>query len=376
MKKSGKKSKRHISKRFLYTLIIIGILLITVVGVYAFINATGGGHTSNEIILTINSCDVTLQDAINNEWLKETVAPTTCLSEAEFPDAYHLASEIILTINSYDVTMQDAIDQNYFKGTGTISSSSSSPSQGHPATEVEVTVNSVGKNLQNAIDDGDFSCVDGAGDPCGGDVCMTEGTIACGGTTCIGAEIAQAGTSCGTRSCDTADSVCRDYQDVTNYCDDLGECVPSSCSIITNIAQRGTPCGSGESKACNGIGYCEGSSGKGCTTKYDRDSGEWWYGCFPPYELLEESGIGYGTRACSTKLRENIFTARSTAAGSGTWTFWSHEYPNADPANAGILGGSWREATCQDKTCILFCWWDDVRHVYGWEIKPYGPGTV
>ena len=353
-----------------YAHIITGLFLILgIFVVYALVTATGAWHASNEVILTINSCDVTLQDAIDNEWLKEVVTPPSCLSEIELPDAYHRANEIILTIGSYDLTMQDAIDLDYFTGTGTISPPFSSPSQGHPATEIEVTVDSVAKTLQEAIDSGDFSCADNAGQDCGGGICMTAGKIACDGVTCLGAEIQPEGAYCGDKTC-IGVTTCGTFSNVPNYCDDAGTCVDSPCNIVTNIAPRGTPCGTTEYMACSGTGACDGVSRKGCTTRYDFDEGLWWFGC-SPFDILDRGAW----RDCSTLLGGNVYTGRSKSAGIGIWTKWSHKRIDADPADAGQTSGDWVSPMCQEQVCFIFCWWDDTRNVYEWQMKPYGPGT-
>jgi hypothetical protein len=183
-------------KRYAY--VILGLIIlfsITIFTVYALVTATGSGHPYSEILVTINGYNVTLQQAIDNEWLKGINQPTFS-TLSSIPNPGHSASEVIVAINGYEVTLQDAINQNYFKGTGTISSSSSAPFQGHPATEIEVTVNSVKKSLQDALPEIAYACAANYGQSCpSGDAsCINPGTIQCDGT-CSGSYKSK-GTSC------------------------------------------------------------------------------------------------------------------------------------------------------------------------------------
>ena len=61
------------------------------------------------------------------------------------------------------------------------------------------------------------------------------------------------GTSCGTKDCDYLDTTCRNYNDVTKYCDGAGNCGDPACNSYTN-ASYGTKCGT--CKICNSSGSC------------------------------------------------------------------------------------------------------------------------
>ncbi len=195
-----------IKKRYAYALTVLLILIAGIFVVYAVMTATGGWHPPDEIIVSIGDCDVTLQDAITNDWLKGLGTPT-CLSE--FPKTYHLASEIIIVIDPYTLTLQDAIDQNYFKGTTISSPFSSLPSKGHLATEVDVIVGGNLMNLQNALPEMKYTCVPVDGEwslwgacslSCGGGTQTRTCTApSCGGADCVG----DSSQSCNTQACPT-----------------------------------------------------------------------------------------------------------------------------------------------------------------------------
>ncbi len=352
-----------VKKRYAHA--ITGLFLILgIFVVYALVTSTGAWHTPNEVIVTIGDCDVTLQDAINNEWLKEIVTPTTCLLESEFPDAYHLASEIILTVNGYDITMQDAIDLNYFKGTATISSSSSSPSQGHPATEVEVTVDSVVKTLQDAINAADLkeicipeTCPTSSGCECGicNDGCV--GTIDCGictDATCVEGECVGVCAFGDTIDCDAEyTNECRIYSG-TRTCTSDGVW-DSACSAV--LIPRGTDCyGTTRPGACDGQGICVKYSGFGCNCPIFLDDYEdtiYIKRC----ELTDAFG-----RLYEGKWQEFDSTVlRILPTLTQSWTEWDED---EDP-----ICGRW---VCGDG--FWGCLAENRYWAYtNWEIQPWGP---
>ncbi len=271
MQKRGKnKSKKRHNKLF-SLIMVMGIFVLLTAGIYAVLIILNPGHSPEEIIVTIDNCDVTLQSAIDNNYLKGTATPTTCLLKSEFPKTYHLASEITVTIDSYTLTLQDVINQNYFKGTDIISSSTSLPSKGHSANNVEVTVNSIQKTLQDTLSELRCvlnTCIDLGyecgtwDDACGGTLnCSDCGPgSACSEGSCILTSECTPGQTEPT-DCDSLDRRCRNYNDVTNTCDSSGYWTNPPCNSYVNTA-RGTNCFN--DKSCDGAGNCEGYSGKGC----------------------------------------------------------------------------------------------------------------
>lgn len=283
-KKRGKiKSKKiKFSKKSFHTLIITGIIVLVAIGIYATIlTLIDIGHSQEEIIVSIDNCNVILKDAISGEWLKglstSTLSSSDCLSESEFPKKYHLASEIIVTINSYTLTLQDVINRNYFKGTGTISSSSSSlPSEGHSATKVEVTIDGTKKTLQEALSDLKYTCVSNYNQDCpSGDVaCINPGSIQCEGS-CSGT-YKTSGTNCGTNmKCDTSGNcVCN-----TGWADCNND---NSCECDLTSKQ----CSAG---SCVVTVTCETNDSVQC---YDDDV-YWYDSCGVREEKKEECGSDY-----------------------------------------------------------------------------------
>ncbi len=68
MKKRGKiiEVHFHLTNKWLYTFIALGILIILAVGVYAATTKTGGWHSSSEVEVTVAGVTKSLQEAIND----------------------------------------------------------------------------------------------------------------------------------------------------------------------------------------------------------------------------------------------------------------------------------------------------------------------
>lgn len=115
------------------------------------------------------------------------------------------------------------------------------------------------------VDDGE-ECDDGnlvSGDGCSS-TCESEACVA--GVCCNLAtnEFKPAGTSC-TYDCDTLDTVCKDYADVSGTCDGASSgCATGTCNSITYTA-KGESCGGGNE--CDGQGKCVTplANGEACT---------------------------------------------------------------------------------------------------------------
>ncbi len=272
-------------KGYTYILLVL-IISTTIFTVYALVTATGSGHPYTEILVTVNGYNVTLQQAINNGWLKGTGQPTFSTLFA-VPNPGHSASEILITVNGYDVTLQDAINQDYFKGTGTISSSSSVPSKGHPATEIEVTVNGVKKSLQDALPEISQTCAANYGQSCpSGDAsCINPGTIQCDGT-CSG-----------------------------------------------SYKTKGTNCAADDWHACNGTGSCLGWTGYGCPK------------C--PFGFTQFACCPGGASSCATGwvcgACKNLGIYQGTPDYySGGWALSSPICGVAKPAQQIVISNTWK----------------------------------
>ena len=268
-----------IKKRYAYTLIGLLILIVGIFVAYALATATGGGHSSDEIIVSIGGCYVTLQDAITNDYFTKNLAsftPTTCLST--FPSVYHTADEILIIINSHTMTLQQAVDNNVFFNGATQDYTNQLPEVGHFATEIEVDIGGK-QTLQDAItnDAGakfSYTCVPDTcaslnyncgspSDGCGGTLdCGTCSTGVCTNNVCTG--VCTPGAT-KTIECDNLDTACKDYHDVVATCTSYGEWINDWCNTWLSI-KRGTSCNADGTYTCDGAGTCEGYSGTGCAS--------------------------------------------------------------------------------------------------------------
>jgi len=325
---SKNKKKRWLIAGSIIVLLLAGILI-----VYALVTTTGLGHPYTEIIVSINNCNVTLQSAIDNTYITGLATPTKCLSKSQFPKTYHLASSILIVKDGFTMTLQEAVDNNVFADGATRSYTTQLPKGGHFANEVEIIIGTR-MNLQDAINansGGKFSCVNNYGNSCGfGDpICIIKtGTIDCAGN-CVGAQYEPTTKSCGIKDCDTLDNTCRNYNDVTKYCDGNGNCADPTCNSYTNTA-KGTNCG-GDSKACDGAGSCLGWSGEGC--------GRCPFGSTSDYCKLNGNQGKYSEVA--TLFEQTVCADTGNCPG---WSSWSY---------------STNAATCKREVCCgwqIFCW--------------------
>ncbi len=81
-----------------------------------------------------------------------------------------------------------------------------------------------------------------------------NGSGSCGDPACSSYSNSSSSTYCGTKDCDTLDTSCRNYNDVSKYCDGSGNCGDPACNSYTNYSQ-GTDC-SGNCSVCDGSGNC------------------------------------------------------------------------------------------------------------------------
>jgi len=132
---------------------------------------------------------------------------------------------------------------------------------------------------------------------------------------------------CGTKDCDYLDTICRNYNDVSNYCNGNGACGSSSCNSYTN-AVSGTPCG--QNSVCDGSGNCvsdcECSVGACCDGCHYRSNSyvcnneyEVGYGC--PYG----EGIGVPGADVYKRVKQRYCSGSSTTCSGviSSWSSWS-----------------------------------------------------
>ena len=212
----------NIKKRNIYTIITLLILIIGIITINALVDKNKAWHPSNEILITIDSYTMTLQEAISYNTL---IDGATQSYTTEIPNPGHTANEIWISVNGEETTLQDAISTTNLCGT------SSNPytnniSLGQFADEIEI---SPGTSLQDAIDSGELISIDGEWSAwsawsacsvsCGSGTqtrtrTCTNPAPSCGGAECVG-DSSQS-QSCNTQSC----TECRYNPPPTfhNYC--------------------------------------------------------------------------------------------------------------------------------------------------------------
>ena len=208
---------------------------------------------------------MTLQEAIDQGFLVEGAPGPTESYTLEIPNPGHSADEIYVSVDGVEMTLQDAIDSIGLSGSFS-SSYIGSINPGHFASEILVSVSGVEMTLQDAIDSGAFSCVpDCIGKECGDDGCggscgtcganayCSAGICACnaGWEDCNNDNICECDLSsneCSGGSC-VVSCISGDYYDWTgtcadfcaskggsavgvgaNECDDYGNCPYCDCT--------------------------------------------------------------------------------------------------------------------------------------------------
>ena len=259
-------------------------------------------HPASDFKISVAGSSMTLQQAADGGYLK---GESSYASSSSILMGQHDASQIWVSVNGAEKTLLAALSFGVNGLCGSSSSSYSSasiPNPSHLATEINL---SSGKSLQAAIDESSFcQCVPGT----------TQ-----------------------TKDCDYLDSVCRNYNDVTQTCSSSGAWDNPSCDSFSNAA-RATPCGGDDWHACDGSGNCQGWSGTGCG------------GCPWSYKTL-----GDVRKVC-------ILNGNRGTANIGGWGAWTYEEDHA--------------AICATSICCLeifwicwdYCWAGE--NSYQWAIKP------
>ncbi len=220
--------------------IIIGIIFVlTFIFVIIFINAivdkTTAWHSANDILISIDGSEMTLQNAIDNNMfigLPKISQPYI----QSIPDQGHGSDRIWVSIGGSEMTLQESISTIGLCGNSPTSSYSNSINLGHLASEIEVSVSGFVMSLQDAIDSGQLVSVNGGWSPwsnwstcpvlCGGGNQTRTRTCTNPSPYCAGANCVGSGTetqSCNTQSCcqsgnfDTWSGTCTDFC-LSRYC--------------------------------------------------------------------------------------------------------------------------------------------------------------
>ena len=287
-------------KVYVYSVVGLLILITGIFVVNAVLDLNSPWHSAEEIVITLNGFDITLQQAADEGFL---TAGTTSVPDHNYVIAPlirgHPAGNILIQVGGYTMTLQEAIDYNVLTVGAATSYSTAILGTGHTFSSLDQIVINVGGSemtLQTAINNEEF-CNPTYGSNCGGDICINPGTFSCDGT-CIGTSYKPTGTICGTyMQCDATGNciqVC-----VPTYgnscggdvCINPGTVACDGTCVGTSYKPAGTVCG--EYMQCDATGNCV----LGCvpqteTACYDNDV-YWFDSCGAMEEKKEECGEDY-----------------------------------------------------------------------------------
>jgi hypothetical protein len=191
-------------------------ILISLVFLLAFVLAEVGQefqwHSSDIVIVEIDGFNITVQDAINENYFG-SVSPT---QNSDYPYYTHLASEILIrTPNGYTMTLQNASDTDSFI-TG-YANLVNETNIGHLASDIEAYSKS-GEimTVQELIDFGKMFCTtcSDVGYECGVHIDSCGGTMDCG--TC-----SDPGVGCNQGICTNVEWRTGDWSDATECNDEV-----------------------------------------------------------------------------------------------------------------------------------------------------------
>ncbi|MFW6225910.1 MAG: hypothetical protein ACOC3V_03040, partial [bacterium] len=135
--------------------IILGFSILLISIIFAFLNSA---HDSNDVLININGYSMTLQQAIDNDFLNKSEDPPTenLTIKSDLSGSYHTGDEIFLCINENDMTLNNAINSDNGLSSNVSCSYSSDISFGHLGEEINIEINGDTKSLQESINNGDF----------------------------------------------------------------------------------------------------------------------------------------------------------------------------------------------------------------------------
>ncbi|MBI2671897.1 hypothetical protein HYX16_03105 [Candidatus Woesearchaeota archaeon] len=153
-----KKNLNLLKKNFL---IISIIALILSIGVYSYtLSLPDPGHGADQIWISVNGIEKTLQEAIVSEDLEKQITIRSNLPYIRKPvNIAHGGDEVIISVNGIEKTLQEAVDDSDF--IKEIITKSTLPYRkiikfGSGANNVLLAINGQEKSLQQVIDDGAF----------------------------------------------------------------------------------------------------------------------------------------------------------------------------------------------------------------------------
>jgi hypothetical protein len=266
-KRRGLNINIHLTNRWLYTFIVIGILIIAnTFFVSAFLSVS---HLGSNIIVKVDSNNVNLDSSTSNFGVGHTYSSTPDLTMGQ-----HNASQVWVSVKDGEMTLLQALQSTNHLcplANPTLTYSSTSiPNPSHLATEIDL---SSGKTFQKAINDGNFCPVNGRwsdwsswSDPAG----FSDGA----GGTC--SKSCATGTQTRTRTC-TNPAPSNGGAPCSGSASEIQNCNTQCCPVNGGWSEFGSCianvglCGTGtQTRTCIGAscgGTCSGSPTQTCTVE-------------------------------------------------------------------------------------------------------------
>jgi hypothetical protein len=118
-------------------------------------NILAGGTHEDSTLVNLNSYTMTLQEAVSHDLLREDSPSATYSYTTSLSGASHNSNEIYISVDGVDMTLQEGIDNRALCGS-IDSSYSSEIIFGHRGEEIFINIDGSIMSLQNVINDGEF----------------------------------------------------------------------------------------------------------------------------------------------------------------------------------------------------------------------------
>ena len=317
----------------------IGALIFVLIMLTLFVLAIseGGTHGADNIFVSVKGYKMSLQQAVNNNFLKAGGPSPSGNLTTSTSGAFHSLDEIFVSVSGNDITLQSAINS------GSLCSSSSGSYSGnvilgHKGDELTL---SSGKSLQQAINDGDYcaSCSTSSWSPSTSTVCSGTSftqTSNCGDTR----------GATGTKDCTPACTVSSWSPSTSAVCSGQSFTQTSNCG--TTRSSTGTKyCCTNDCPSfgtiCSGdnVCTCSDNDGDGCLELHS------CYNCGRSGQIYTDSICSGGSCQCANP---NYFLGVANCDGN-----WANgcETMLGGQSNCGSCGDRCSSyQTCQKNVCI------------------------
>lgn len=291
-------------KRLIYLIPFLAILIVGIIFAYTS-QIPNPGHGGNELLVSVDGYTMTLQEAIDNDFLVDN-GPSPTKSYTSQVLTGH-SENIFVSVSGNEKTIGQAISSSLC-GSGS-DTYNSAITLGHDASDIWVSIDGVEMTLQSAINGGEFCCVDTSWTPATSTVCSGQSftqTSDCGNTR----------TVTGTKCCDTS------WTPATSIvCSYLTFTQTSNCGNTRVVS--GT-------KNCNWELYCECwvSNPAGMAKVWHKfEGGNHYTRAYSPFSPGGDSGWILGNYAKIPPMYYSYPTVASYSGGdsSGTLTGISEE---------------------------------------------------